>query len=467
MIKPKIVERKRNTVSFQSLDNNLFFYENILGSIHLLNDKSKDLKKKIEDVNTGKREFEFEENIISKRLKNLDTLVFNCTEACNLNCSYCIYSGSYTNERKHNSKNKISLKIASKALNEFMKKAINTPHIMFYGGEPLLEGSFIRDIMGHVKKTFNKEVSFGMTTNFTLARSYLDFFAKNNFLLAVSLDGFLELHDEWRVDKKGKGSFNRIMDNLKILADKYPEYFEKRVALSVTLTDPTKLIELKEFFSNNDLLSTLPINTQAIERNFLTSDKVLANFTVEKMAEAESQYWRLAQEYCDNVLNERKTSNFEKSLFDMSLHQVYSRKTGKINNSIYPQGMCIPGTRKLFVNGLGEYYMCEKIGNRLKLGNVEKGLNETLVKQALSEFCQIRDTLCQDCWAYRDCLACAASAKDENEISIKGQTQNCERFEQMIFTGFSIYSYILRHKDGEERLDEYFKDYQIMEVKNG
>jgi len=464
---PKIIERKRNSFSFETLNNDRFFYENLLGSIHFLDEEGSSLKEKIDCLDTGRRDFKFKEDTINNRLRNLNTLVFNCTENCNLNCGYCIYSGQYSSERRHNSKNKMSQRIAQKALTEFMSSTIENPHVMFYGGEPLLEINFIKEAVAYAKSLTNREISFGMTTNFTLAKPYLDFLAKNNFLLSISLDGPLQTHDEWRKDRKGNGSFNRIINNLRIIADRFPEYFEKRIALSVTLTDPTKLIELNEFFSNTELLSILPINSQAIERNFLQSKELKANFSPEKMTEAESQYWQLAREYCNNLLNSNEPSHFEKSLFDMPLYQIYSRNTGKLRESIIPQGMCIPGARKLFVSCSGDYHMCEKMGDRLKLGSVEEGLNTSLIKKSLSKYYKIRNSVCQDCWAYKECLSCAASAKAVTNISTKGQMQNCERLEQMVFTGLSLYTHLLKHEKAEEKIISYFKDYETVEVKNG
>lgn len=68
---------------------------------------------------------------------------------------------------------------------------------MFYGGEPLLNMSFIEQIIEVVSQLNigkEMEVSYLMTTNATLIHKYLPFLVENKFRLMISLDGNEENH---------------------------------------------------------------------------------------------------------------------------------------------------------------------------------------------------------------------------------------------------------------------------------
>ena len=62
-------------------------------------------------------------------------------------------------------------------------------------------------------------------TNGTLLNDeWCQFFKENNFLIGISIDGPREFHDSYRVDKKGKGTFERVMCGLRLLQKHGVEY---------------------------------------------------------------------------------------------------------------------------------------------------------------------------------------------------------------------------------------------------
>ncbi len=64
-----------------------------------------------------------------------------------------------------------------------------------------------------------------MQTNGTLLDDeWCRFFKENNFLVGISIDGPQELHDSYRVDKKGEGTFDRVMRGLRLLQKHNVEY---------------------------------------------------------------------------------------------------------------------------------------------------------------------------------------------------------------------------------------------------
>lgn len=73
-----------------------------------------------------------------------------------------------------------------------------------------------------------------MTTNAILLDRYMDFLAENEFRLLISLDGD-EKGQSYRVDTKGKNSFDKVLANIQLLRSKYPSYFEHYVMFNSVL----------------------------------------------------------------------------------------------------------------------------------------------------------------------------------------------------------------------------------------
>jgi uncharacterized protein len=90
--------------------------------------------------------------------------------------------------------------------------------IAWQGGEPTLMGvEFFRRSVeladGFLRP--GQRAAYTIQTNATLLdEEWAKFFAEHNFLVGVSIDGPRELHDAYRVNKGGKGSFDEVMSGL-------------------------------------------------------------------------------------------------------------------------------------------------------------------------------------------------------------------------------------------------------------
>ncbi len=141
------------------------------------------------------------------------------TEYCNLDCSYCYLGGGNVSRPRQN----MTIAMAMEAVNWVLSEAGNGEqvHLSFIGGEPLLNRGvlqaatqFAEEIAGHR----GVQVAFGVTTNGTLLTpADADFFARHRFKVTISLDGLGPTHDRQRYFRGGHGSFERIVDNLKVL----------------------------------------------------------------------------------------------------------------------------------------------------------------------------------------------------------------------------------------------------------
>lgn len=131
------------------------------------------------------------------------------TTRCNLNCKYC-YEGKKSNKD-------MSKETADRVVDWILK--MNTEdviNIQFHGGEPLLNFEIIKYILLKLKK--NKKVEPRMTTNcYYITNEIAEFLKENNFEVYVSIDGPKNVNDINRVDHNGNGSFDKIIEGIRIL----------------------------------------------------------------------------------------------------------------------------------------------------------------------------------------------------------------------------------------------------------
>lgn len=136
------------------------------------------------------------ENLNSLILQNIQQIIFEVTEDCNLRCKYCIYHEENDKFRVFGKKY-MDIDIAYKALDYVLENSYMPDlYVGFYGGEPLLNFEFIKKCVNYVLLNNNgKEITFSMTTNGTLiTKEIAEYFASiPNFTITVSIDGDKEI----------------------------------------------------------------------------------------------------------------------------------------------------------------------------------------------------------------------------------------------------------------------------------
>lgn len=139
---------------------------------------------------------------------------------CNLRCDYCYYL------RKTDLYPGTSFRMSDETLESYTRQYIQSqqvPEVNFgwQGGEPTLMGlDFFRKAVAYQQKYARPGMKIENTlqTNGTLLNDeWCRFFAKNRFLIGISLDGPREVHDVYRKDKGGAPTFDRVMRGVKLL----------------------------------------------------------------------------------------------------------------------------------------------------------------------------------------------------------------------------------------------------------
>ena len=139
---------------------------------------------------------------------------------CNIDCTYCFFLSKealYPNE-KH--------RMSAATLEAYIRQLLESHRapevtVAWQGGEPtLMKVEFFRRSVELVEKyrRADQTVQHTFQTNGILLNDeWCAFFKEHNFLVGLSVDGPRELHDTYRVDRRGRGTFDRVMQGWRAL----------------------------------------------------------------------------------------------------------------------------------------------------------------------------------------------------------------------------------------------------------
>ena len=181
---------------------------------------------------------------------------------CNLACSYCYYLG-----KKALYPGTVPMQMNEKVLENYIKQHIEASDgksIMFswHGGEPTLAGiDFFRKVVRVQNRHKPAEASIlnGIQTNATLLNDdWCRFFADENFIAGVSLDGPEKYHNRFRQYASGALSFKNVMAGLGLL---HKHRINTEVLCVVSSFNSGNPLEVYRFFKQLDIrfMTFLPL----------------------------------------------------------------------------------------------------------------------------------------------------------------------------------------------------------------
>ena len=171
--------------------------------------------------------------------------------ACNLDCAYCFY------KNKTRLYPDSSFRMSDKVLENYIRQTMEA-HLLpevtigWQGGEPTLMGldffkravelekKFMRPGM-HIENTFQ-------TNGILIDREWCRFFRENNFLVGVSIDGPKNLHDAYRRDKGGNGTFDQVWAAVRLMQEYNVEF---NVLCTVNSVNSPHPLEVYRFFRDS------------------------------------------------------------------------------------------------------------------------------------------------------------------------------------------------------------------------
>ncbi len=340
-------------------------------------------------------------------------LCLHIAHTCNLNCSYCFASqGKYHGERAV-----MSFEVGKRAL-DFLIENSGSRHnleVDFFGGEPLMNFDVVKQLVAYarsIEKEKGKNFRFTLTTNGMLIDDdVIDFANREMSNVVLSLDGRKEIHDRFRVDYAGNGSWDKIVPKFQKLVQARggKNYYMRG---TFTHANPDFLNDIKQMLDLGfNELSMEPVVCAAGDPSELTESDLEV---------VKKQYEELADLMIERD-REGKPFTFYHYMIDLTGGPcVYKRISG-----------CGSGTEYMAVTPWGDLYPCHQfVGDeKFKLGDIWNGVTNKTVQNEFASCNVYAHKECNDCWARLYCSGgCAANAYHATGSVTGVYKSGCELF---------------------------------------
>ena len=340
-------------------------------------------------------------------------LCLHIAHTCNLNCAYCFASqGKYNGERAV-----MSFEVGKQALDFLVANSGKRRNLEvdFFGGEPLMNFDVVKELVAYarsIEKEHNKNFRFTLTTNGMLINDdVIEFANKEMSNVVLSLDGRKEIHDRYRVDYAGKGSWERIVP-------KFQKLVEAREGKNYYMRG-TFTHENPDFLEDIKTMLDLGFTELSMEP-VVCAPGDPSELTPQDMEIVKDQYEKLAELMLQKD-DEGKPFTFYHYMIDLKGGPcIYKRISG-----------CGSGTEYMAVTPWGDLYPCHQFvgDDKYLLGNVWDGVSNTAIQEEFASCNVYARPDCKDCWAKLYCSGgCAANAYHATG-SVKGiYKSGCELF---------------------------------------
>ncbi|CDM67999.1 Fe-S oxidoreductase [Clostridium bornimense] len=401
------------------------------------------------------------ENIVNNDLKQV---ILELTGKCNLRCGYCIYNDDYDGNRNFNS-NDMNKEVAKAAIDYTIKHSNGEVAVTFYGGEPLLNFELLKWSMEYAKETIkDRTVTFSFTTNLTLVTKEIAEYLStvDNLTVLCSLDGPEEVQNSYRKYVDGRGTFNDAIRGLKYLVQAFEKNDTNTISINGVFAPPysfEKAEKVNRFFQE---LSWLPESTD-INVTYPSDGSIKDSSAIQELLENPIY---IKEGKLINTLYEwskEKIDEFDLKLDDtkmITMGGIQKRLLGIHNRRISKEplikqnfnGCCVPGSRRLYVDTKGDFYLCERIGNSPSIGNVYDGMDfDKIKKYYIEDYSNGSIEECSKCWASALCYKCYAENYTKDGFNKEYKNSRCDSVRDSIEDGLSLYHYIL--ETNPEKLD--------------
>lgn len=136
--------------------------------------------------------------------------------------------------------------------------------IGLHGGEPLLMSPKKMDeLTSTIRKQINPDVDlhFGLQTNgVLLSKEFIEVFKKHNIFISVSVDGLKESNDKYRLDLRGRSTWDRVLEGINLLVSEAPNHFVGLLSVIDIEADPIETFDFLAGF-DVDIDFLLPLHT--------------------------------------------------------------------------------------------------------------------------------------------------------------------------------------------------------------
>lgn len=256
------------------------------------------------------------------------------TNECNLCCAYCVQDRAIPQKANYNFEH----------LKQYIMSFEGEKCIVFYGGEPLLNYGFIRDI----KKSFAPcNIKFGIQTNGTLLNRILPEDISLFDMIMISIDGDEVAHNRFR----GSGTYRAVLENVKGIKGK-PKIYAR-----ITISDAMKYID----YSIMELINCFDgLYWQTCDKEYLPDTYIGFSESYNKQIDRVIDFWYYS--LCNGVV--LPLASFNLIYRDLALNLKHTKVRCGANSThftIYTDGGVFPCVDSVFEPGyrIGHISQCD------------------------------------------------------------------------------------------------------------
>ncbi len=372
---------------------------------------------------------------------------------CNLHCAYCFYLSKeelFFHEKKK--EYIMSPKVLERYVKEYIQSQPPTAQEVVFawqGGEPTLLGTgFFEDVLRLQKKhnIRNIKISNSIQTNGTLITDEMArFFKENDFLVGISIDGPEELHNRYRLNRSGKGSFHQVMAGIEKLKKHSVEFN----TLTVVQDDNSKHpLEVYNFLKDagSGYIQFIPIVEPSMGRKPV-GGRTVAPLDWGKFLTAVFQQW--LKEDIGRIYVQH---------FDLTLGQYMG----------LPSSLCVHGKycgKAMAIEHNGNVYSCDHfVTEENYLGNISDSLADIVNSEKQVRFGMDKyDALSKECLNCAYLPLCYGGCPKDRLVKKTGGMQNwlCEGFYYYYDRTAAVYAAMAAALKNREPASFYKKYFRI------
>jgi uncharacterized protein len=331
--------------------------------------------------------------------------------ACNLSCKYCFF---LSKENLYAERESPLMDEAT--LDSYIRQLLESSagpevHVAWQGGEPMLRGlDFFRrsvELANRYRKPHQRILHTIQTNGTLIDDPWAAFFKQHNYLVGLSIDGPRALHDAYRIDKQGEGSFDDVLRGWNCLQK---HAVDVNVLCTIHAANADHPLEVYHFFRDElkaQYIQLIPIVERATEHTITLANRGWGGL----QGKDRPLYRQEGNLVTERTVPSEKFGQFLSAIFD----EWVQRDVGKVYVTTFDVALgswlgqhnaCIIAPTcggALVLEHNGDVYSCDHfVEPKHRLGNVKETPLKTLVtSEKQRRFGQSKyDTLpkyCKEC----------------------------------------------------------------------
>lgn len=423
---------------------------NIAGKISIVKAENKKNNSKKEILHGKHISFNslFPEEVYNQ-LANIRHIGFEVTDSCNLKCTYCIYGDLYDNHIPRLNK-KMDIKKA-KMLIDFLvikikssanKSILNRIAVSFYGGEPLLNMDFIKEMVSYTQRLNDEHIEFTymVTTNAVYLKKYIEFLIEHDFSITVSLDGSKE-NNAYRKLKNNMPSYDIVYSNLKYIQEHHSNFFSQKIRFNTVMHNLNNSQEAFSFIYYNfrtvpHLSEINPAGINSYKKSFYKELVITKPFDRNETIENDMKE-ALGLDYGKLKQLQHFIFHYNGNIYDNYNELLIKRKDMRR----LPTATCIPFSKRIFVTVSGKIYPCERIGHQFVLGEItdkEVKIDCEYIAQKYNAYYKSLEKQCIKCYYQKHCHQCIFDIQNLDTNPVCDQKATKQMLDEYIKNNMNI-----------------------------